>query len=192
MVANIKDMTGERFGLLTVIGMHPHRNRFKQVMWDCRCDCGNMIAYSGCLLRINNIVHCGKCPYRILGYAKGSIRQAWLEVLQDLHKVYIDPKWIESIINFYKDVGDRPSGDHALERINPKGPYVKNNMRWVDGLAHRRQPRYLFMGESVSCAELARKFGITRQAMSQGLKSGWTMAQLEQRYRKQQAEASNK
>lgn len=61
-------------------------------------------------------------------------------------------------------------------------------MRWVDGLAHRRQPRYLFMGESVSCVQLARMFGISRQAMSQGLKSGWTMAQLERRYRKQQAE----
>lgn len=71
MVANIKDMTGERFGLLTVIGMHPHRNRFKQVMWDCRCDCGNMIAYSGCLLRINNIVHCGKCPLSHPGLRQG-------------------------------------------------------------------------------------------------------------------------
>lgn len=191
MVAEIIDMTGERFGLLTVIGMHPQRNKIKQAMWDCRCDCGNMITHSGCLLRINNIVHCGKCPYRTLGYAKGTVRQAWLEVLKDLHKVYIDPRWVLSVIEFYKDVGDRPHVDYRLQRIDPDGPYVKGNMHWADSKAHKRPPRYLFMGESLSCVELARKFGITRQAMSQGLKSGWTMAHLERRWHKQQAEKNS-
>lgn len=33
--------------------------------------------------------------------------------------------------NFYRDMGDPPSKEHELDRINPTGNYEKDNCRWV-------------------------------------------------------------
>ena len=49
---NVKDLTGERFGRLTVIGLHPTETR--KTYWECQCDCGN----TGVVL--GNALSCGK------------------------------------------------------------------------------------------------------------------------------------
>lgn len=40
-MGKIKDLTGEVFGRLTVLGMTPER-RNRQVVWKCQCECGNI------------------------------------------------------------------------------------------------------------------------------------------------------
>lgn len=54
----VKDLTGQRFGRLTVIRDRGQRKN-KAVVWKCRCDCGN-VAYvrAGCL-KSGNTVSCG-------------------------------------------------------------------------------------------------------------------------------------
>lgn len=39
--------------------------------------------------------------------------------------------WL-SFKNFYADVGDPPSNQHTLDRINNDGDYEPNNVRWAD------------------------------------------------------------
>ena len=41
MSKSIRDLTGERFGPLTVLGALPER-RNGHVVWLCRCECGNV------------------------------------------------------------------------------------------------------------------------------------------------------
>ena len=58
----IKDITGQQFGLLTVInfaGMKNHR-----AMWHCRCQCGNEKDINGTSLRLGKSQSCGCRPNR--------------------------------------------------------------------------------------------------------------------------------
>ena len=40
-------------------------------------------------------------------------------------------RWLESFENFYEDMGDRPTDEHQLDRINGKENYTPENCRWV-------------------------------------------------------------
>ena len=60
---NIKDLTNQKFGILTAIAPTQERNR-GQVVWQCRCDCGNThYAPSAELIR-GNVQSCG-CVYSL-------------------------------------------------------------------------------------------------------------------------------
>ena len=55
------DLTGLRFGKLTVLERAP--NKGKRVMWRCRCDCGREIVTRGDALKSGRTSTCGKCGY---------------------------------------------------------------------------------------------------------------------------------
>lgn len=52
-----KDLTGQRFGRLTVISRAENRN--KRTMWNCMCDCGNSVVVSGKDMRNGKTKSCG-------------------------------------------------------------------------------------------------------------------------------------
>ena len=54
---NVKDLTGERFGRLTVIGLHPTETR--KTYWECQCDCGNKMVVRSDSLQCGAIRSCG-------------------------------------------------------------------------------------------------------------------------------------
>lgn len=51
------DLTGKRFGRLTVVGRAP--NGKTGVSWYCKCDCGNECVTSSHVLRTNRLHSCG-------------------------------------------------------------------------------------------------------------------------------------
>lgn len=56
------DMTGQKFGRLTVIKRaknHIQPNGVSVVMWECKCDCGNKITTNGMNLRRGKTKSCG-------------------------------------------------------------------------------------------------------------------------------------
>lgn len=53
------DMTGKRFGRLTVIGRSEHRDSTTAVYWDCKCDCGTIKPIRGTTLRAGRAKSCG-------------------------------------------------------------------------------------------------------------------------------------
>lgn len=46
------------------------------------------------------------------------------------HKLH-DTSWKESFNTFLKDMGERPSTNHSLDRINPDDNYTSNNCQWI-------------------------------------------------------------
>lgn len=59
-----KDITGQRFGILTALYPTEKRDRNQSVIWHCRCDCGNEGEYSCADLQRKNYISCG-CLKRI-------------------------------------------------------------------------------------------------------------------------------
>lgn len=62
---NVKDLTGQRFGLLTVINL-AYTNNDRRAVWNCKCDCGNNTQVSSHELLSNSRISCG-CIHRSAG-----------------------------------------------------------------------------------------------------------------------------
>ncbi len=54
-----EDLTGRRFGRLTVIEPAPKKNKGDRTTWVCQCDCGKMCSCSGDHLKSGNTKSCG-------------------------------------------------------------------------------------------------------------------------------------
>lgn len=55
----IKDITGQRFGRLVVLGITNERDKRRARKWLCQCDCGNTKVVSGSALRGGDTQSCG-------------------------------------------------------------------------------------------------------------------------------------
>lgn len=56
---NIKNLTGMRFGRLTVLGKSGKRAKDRNPLWLCRCDCGNEVEVTKRKLVTGNVSSCG-------------------------------------------------------------------------------------------------------------------------------------
>lgn len=60
------DLSGQKFGKLTVIKRHLNNNSQNKPMWVCECECGNIHIVSGSSLKKGDVLSCG-----CLGRSKG-------------------------------------------------------------------------------------------------------------------------
>jgi hypothetical protein len=59
-MSNRIDLTGQKFGKLTVLSIVSEEERVKgQTRWQCRCDCGKIVNASSDSLRRGNVKSCG-------------------------------------------------------------------------------------------------------------------------------------
>lgn len=60
-----KDITGMRFGKLYVVRRsneyYVRPNGRKTILWECKCDCGNIVLIRGDHMKRGNTLSCGKC-----------------------------------------------------------------------------------------------------------------------------------
>lgn len=71
-MTNLKDITGQRFGRLTVICLSG-RNKHKQTVWKCKCDCGKECVASKTHLITGHTESCG-CLMRETSSKNGKLR----------------------------------------------------------------------------------------------------------------------
>lgn len=65
-MGKLKDLTGQRFGRLTVIKQEG-RNSSGKITWLCKCDCGNECVVVGNSLSTGNTVSCGCFRKEVVG-----------------------------------------------------------------------------------------------------------------------------
>ena len=74
---NFIDMTGKKFGRLTAI-KRMGLNKFRQILWLCKCDCGKSKAILGQHLRTGATKSCGcfnkESPKNMLSPGRGNMR----------------------------------------------------------------------------------------------------------------------
>jgi hypothetical protein len=181
--------------MLTLVSKHviPFKKNYGLFV----CDCGNLSVVNracvtrgntgscGCLrremMREKSTSH-GKCGTKVYRTWK-AMRNRCLDESSARYSNYggrgitICERW-SLFENFYEDMGDPPSPDHSLDRIDNNGPYCKDNCRWAtrDQQANNKQATRLITheGQTMSMAQWDRFNGWRVGTVGFRLNSGWS------------------
>lgn len=90
----------------------------------------------------------------------------------------ISEDWKTSFLNFYKDMGNKPSSKHSVERIDNSKGYCKENCKWATAKEQcnnvRTNRNYTYKGETKTISQWADKFGLKPDIIFTRLKRGWS------------------
>lgn len=196
-MAKIKNLIGERFGKLVVIGRTNIRTS-GGILRICQCDCGNIINVRIGGLTSGNSTSCGCTRHEKLikrntshGMADKRIYKIWKDMkgrcYRKKHKRYADyggrgievcKEWRDDFLAFYHDMGDAPEGK-SLDRIDNDGNYCLGNCQWatdIEQANNKRNNRYLeFNGERLTIAQWSRKIDINRKTIYGRIERGWSV-----------------
>lgn len=131
IMTEVIDLTGERFGRLTVIRRCENKNGGRFPAWTCKCDCGKTVDVLGCNLRTGNTQSCG-CYSIELCRARSVIHGLSNHPLQ---KVYtgIMTRCYNPNCRSYKNYGAKgymsaTSGDRAIQHLSNGALRMVTNM----------------------------------------------------------------
>jgi hypothetical protein len=162
MAAQALDLTGKRIGCLVVVRQHPER-RLRKVQWVCRCDCGGERLVVSSELQKQKVTRCVACRQRQLegndynrqhGLTNSSTYKSWRSMKDRCTRashhawdnyggrgIQVCQRWLNSFEAFLADVGERPSLELSLDRIDNDGHYEPGNVRWATALQQRHNQR---------------------------------------------------
>lgn len=175
------DLTGERFGRLTVIGKSDIQDG-KGLLWDCSCSCGNVVSVRSYNLRIGKTRSCGCLKrtdpnYKTHGKSRTRIYGVWTNMktrcCNPNSKAYpryggrgikVCDEWTNPS-EFIKWANESGYNDGlTLDRIDNDGDYCPSNCRWVSmkvqGNNTSRNRLFTMNGETQTLAEWCEKTGM--------------------------------
>lgn len=194
-MGKFKDLTGERFGNLVVVGQ-AGRYKGTKVLWNCKCDCGNTTTQLSHTLTKKLVVSCG-CYNRLKtekGNTKHGLRYTRLYSIwkgiktrcnnlnNHAYKNYgargikVCEEW-STFLPFYEWAMANGYEEHlTIDRIDVDGDYEPQNCRWAtmqEQLNNTRVNRFITIGsETKTMAEWAREFGLSYNGMKYKLSLG--------------------
>lgn len=153
------DLTGNRYGKLTVVS-YSHTEG-KRVMWNVICDCGKEKCYRSDMLQ-NKFKSCG-CNwknshnmiddivlYKTNWYNNYCAAKARATNINNPNYKHYDEliqgekfqkEWLDNPMEFIKHIGEKPSPQHSIDRIDNTKGYVIGNVRWATNVEQSNNTR---------------------------------------------------
>lgn len=182
----IKDLTGQRFGRLTVKGFS-QKDRHNKGHWVCQCDCGNVVDVETHQLKSGKTKSCGclkseKTRERVKTHGDTGSRLYWVwaAIIQRCTNpanaaynnyggrgIKVCEEWQNSFETF-RDwaLANGYRQGQTIDRQNNNGDYCPDNCRLADRKTQNNNKRNTkqieFMGERHSVTEWARIIGVDR------------------------------
>lgn len=200
---NLKELTGQVFGNLTVLRRAGSEKR-RCATWLCRCTCGQEVVVRSDRLRGGRKKSCSVNGHWYTGWIEDrglvrssafpSERRSWESMkkrcYQKNHAKYpmyggvgitVCDRWRKSFRAFIEDMGPKPTPMHTIDRYpNQAGNYEPGNCRWAthsEQAANRKNNiKVVYEGREVLLLDLVRELGINRGVVYGRLKLGWSLA----------------
>jgi len=185
----VKDISGKRFGILTVVGFAGHVGGSGKSYWRCECDCGSFICIRSDTIK-NNRLGCGCIPSKV-GLKHGlehtseynSYCGAKYRCRYKNNKGYSNyggrgiKFMFESFEEFIEGMGFKPSPTHSLDRIDNDGNYSLDNCRWAtrkeQANNRRNTKRFLVNGTYSTIGELTELHDMEYDDVYDKVYRGW-------------------
>jgi len=176
-MARMVDISGNKYGNLTVIERIPRSEGDKHTKWKCFCVCGAQTISTYINLKTGNTTSCG-CKRKPHGGTGSLTFSSWHSMMRrcvwksDAYRyqgiVSVCDRWKDYKL-FIEDLGERPSRLHSLDRIDNSKGYEPGNVRWAtatEQAQNKTNNRWIVInGEKKIISEWARYFGVTASAL---------------------------
>lgn len=185
----IKDILGQKFGRLVTRKLLRKNGR---PYWVCKCECGKDALVNHYKLLIGHTQSCGCLQVdSIKTHGKTNTKEyrCWGAMLSRCtnpkNKYYynyggrgIKIEW-KCFEDFLRDMGEKPSDKHSIDRINVNGNYSKENCRWAtkeEQDNNKRNNHFIFFaGLNLTVRQWSRKLGVEEGLIHGRLKRGWNI-----------------
>ena len=199
-MGRIIDITGQRFGKLTVVKLVGTDKR-GATKWLCKCDCGNeIVAYKTNLMKPNHTTSCG-CHKREIGkkiktthnFSKTRIYKIWAGIknrcydfnsnvyyLYGKRGITVCKEWLNDFMAFYNWSMQNGYNDNlTIDRIDSNGNYEPNNCRWATAKEQSNNTSknrvYFIDGVRYTTKQIAEKHNINYGTFISRIYRGWTI-----------------
>lgn len=201
----MKLMIGQKFGRLTVTSYDAERSALCECKWNrqyyrCLCECGNEKTVEMSHLNSGHSKSCGclrfaakagtYCSISRLqkhGMSRTPVYKTWCGMIKRCNNpnsqdyrgrgIKVCDRWLE-FENFYSDMGNRPTPDHSIDRINNDGDYCPENCRWatsVEQANNKRNNRNVTVGcVTLSVSAWEREMGFKGGTIKRRIYRGWS------------------
>ena len=192
-----EDLTGRRFGRLTVIEF-AGKTKDRKTTWNCLCDCGNEKIIIGKNLKNGNTKSCGclhaeKFKHKTHGKRNTRLYRIWRNMLNrcelssssEYHRyggrgITVCEEWHDFKIFYDWAISHGYADDLTIDRKNVNGNYEPSNCRWAtqkEQVRNTRANRFLEYNGKIQCiADWEAETGISRSLIQQRIdKLGWSV-----------------
>lgn len=201
-MSKMKNLTGQKFGRLTVIRI-VGKDKFQNLIWLCKCDCGNEVSVRSASLIKGRTVSCGcynkekaKYAFKTHGLSKTRLYRIWNGIKnrcfnENIPKyknygnrgIFVCDEWKNDFMSFYNWSMDNGYDDNlSIDRIDYNGNYEPNNCRWITNKEQSRNKRnnnlITYNNETHCISEWAEILGFKSNDIYRRLKLGWCVEKI--------------
>ena len=193
-----RDLTGQRFGRLTVIERYGRIGH--QRTWLCKCDCGKEKVIRGPVLMRGDALSCGcyarersSLTHRTHGMSDSNLYRRWRTIIDRCNGtdknhernykergIVVCSEWRNSFEAF-RDwaLANGYKKELTIDRIDFNGNYEPSNCRWIPERDQhyntRKTCRFEYNGKLMNLRELESISGIPMETIRDRVRRGWTV-----------------
>lgn len=195
-MSNFIDLTGQKFGRLTVVKRA--KNKGSCTVWECLCDCGNITAVRAYDLKIGRTKSCGCYNMEHItkhGHSHDRLYNIWRTAKsrctnpqdKDFERygargIVMCNEWtgsngLENFIGWSMSNGYQDN--LSIDRIDNSKGYSPDNCRWVTMKKQQNNRRnnhiITYNGKSQTISQWSEELGIKHSTLLYRIDSGWSV-----------------